>query len=355
MIGNSKPKVNSINAEAWRERAPELAQWTRQHLLCRSDCWGAYTPLDRRGKTYTRKDGTIAKVPVNFTKHGHLTGAILIQHYRGERPEHLVGTHTTGWRNTSRWCAFDIDNHGQGDACVNRKTAYALYDHLRDRYFTPLLTSSNGVGGYHLRVLFAKAVPTRDVHSFLQHVAAEVGFEGEQFPKQPTVAADRFGNWLRLPGRHHTRDHWSEVYDGERWLNGEESIKCMLEFTGDSPSLVPAAPSVERPPRTPPPPPRTAPSPSHRHYHRTGRLADQIEKYRLKLPNLSEGQGRDDVAFQFAAFLVRDMQVTDAVALEWLSLWDAGNSPPKGDERLREIVLSAHQYGQHSYGSGRSK
>jgi hypothetical protein len=71
-----------------------------------------------------------------------------------------------------------------------------------------------------------------------------------------------------------------------------------------------------------------------------------------RLPNLGEGQGRDDVAYHFACFLVRDLSLSDSEALDWLSRWDAHNSPPKGRERLAEILASAHQYGRHAYGCG---
>jgi hypothetical protein len=84
------------------------------------------------------------------------------------------------------------------------------------------------------------------------------------------------------------------------------------------------------------------------------KLSDRIEAYRVKLPNLSEGQGRDDVAFRFGCFLVKTMQVSDDVALEWLNLWDCANTPPKGAERLRQIIQSAHRYGKSNYGSSRS-
>jgi len=60
------------------------------------------------------------------------------------------------------------------------------------------------------------------------------------------------------------------------------------------------------------------------------------------------------VAFNFAAFLVRDLQLPDDQALSWLSHWDSGNSPPKGEDRLREIIASAHRYGRNAYGSGLS-
>src|SRR5262249_23935538 len=85
-----------------------------------------------------------------------------------------------------------------------------------------------------------------------------------------------------------------------------------------------------------------------------GRLARRISAYLARLPNLSEGQGRDDVAFHFAAFLVRKLQLSDDQALSWLSQWDSKNNPPKGGHRLREIIANAHRYGRSDYGSGLS-
>jgi hypothetical protein len=77
-----------------------------------------------------------------------------------------------------------------------------------------------------------------------------------------------------------------------------------------------------------------------------------IRRYLSTLPHLDEGQGRDNVAFNFAAWLVRDKQLPDAEALDWLEQWDAGNRPPKGRERLQEIIANAHAYGRRAYGSG---
>jgi hypothetical protein len=212
-----------------------------------------------------------------------------------------------------------------------------------------LLSESNGCGGYHLRILFGTPVPCRALYHFLGRTAIEVGFTGEFFPKQPTLAPPgqrgAYGNWLRLPGRHHSQEFWSRVYDGERWLSGGEAVTFLLTFHGDPPCRLPASPP---PVRT-----RRARRPFRAPYFR-GRLADQIEAYRRRLPHLAEGQGRDDVAYRFAAFLVRDVAVSDDVALEWLSLWDAGNRPPKGESRLREILASAHRYGRHAYGTGRA-
>jgi hypothetical protein len=72
-----------------------------------------------------------------------------------------------------------------------------------------------------------------------------------------------------------------------------------------------------------------------------------------RLPNGGEGSGRDDTAFHFAAWLVRDLALNDGTALQWLELWDAGNSPPKGRETLAAILKNARAYGQRAIGCGR--
>ena len=63
-------------------------------------------------------------------------------------------------------------------------------------------------------------------------------------------------------------------------------------------------------------------------------MAVRIGAYLEKLPNKSEGQDRDGTAYNFLAFMVRDLGRDDAYALEWANRWDAGNSPPKGPERF---------------------
>src|SRR5262249_41585963 len=152
----------------------------------------------------------------------------------------------------------------------------------------------------------------------------------ETFPKQKRIKVGGFGNWLRLPGRHHSREHWSTVWDGARWLDGAEAVAFMLTLAGDSPSLLPPAPPE---PVAPPPPAR----PVHVLRVRAGRadLRGRIAAYMRRLPNGGEGTGRDDTAFNFASFLVRDLMLSDTAALSWLALWDRANSPPKGEARLR--------------------
>src|SRR5262249_43389837 len=148
----------------------------------------------------------------------------------------------------------------------------------------------------------------------------------EQFPKQADVRRCRkgFGNWLRLPGRHHKREHWSRVWDGQGWLEGAQAVAFMLAMEGDPPGLVPES-------QPPPPPGQTHSRPGPAGGCRSGNLSARIAGYLRRLPNLGEGQGRDDIGYQFACFLVRDLALGDDIARDWLRRWDAGNLPPKGE------------------------
>jgi hypothetical protein len=183
------------------------------------------------------------------------------------------------------------------------------------------------------------------------HSALGLTAPPETFPKQPTVAPPgqngQYGNWLRLPGKHHTRDHWSRVWDGGRWLDGHDAVDHILALRGDDPDLLAEDPG----PLTVPPVGRC------RFVCTRGRggpagVERRVSAYMARLPNLGEGQGRDDVAYSFACFLARDLQLPDPNALDWLVQWDAGNRPPKGPERLAQILVDAHKYGRRPYGSG---
>jgi putative DNA primase/helicase len=310
------------------------------HLVNRTDVWGGYRPPHERGKEYLKKNGAKGKLGSQTTRPAPsrrgqilLTEEVIVRHYVGRLAEHVIGLHSTSPANTSRWAATDIDWHGPASTApeINLKAALGWYNKLRNLGFAPLLTDSNGKGGYHLRALFAEPIPTADAFEFACWLVSDYSAHGlpaapETFPKQPRVT-DRnpFGNWLRLPGRHHTHEHRSRVWDGDNWLDGAEAINFILDLTGSPPGLIPTTMRMER----------------------------RIRAYMAKLPNLGEGQGRDDVAYNFAGFLVRDLKLPDRPdALYWLEEWDRGNNPPKGRERLLEIIANVHLYGQRPYGSG---
>jgi hypothetical protein len=349
-------------ADAWRSRSVELARWTMAYLVNRVDVWGGYTPLRDRGKRYIRADGSEDILGATITRPAKsrrgkvfLTQATLEAHYWATASEHVVGLHTTNERNTSLWGAIDIDWHGEcsSDSATNWRAARAWYEQLRTLGFHPLLTDSNSKGGFHLTSLFKEPVPTPQVFALLCWLTGDFAKYGlpaapEHFPKQPRIAEGRYGNWVRLPGRHHTEEHWSRVWDGSRWLEGAPAVEFILGLQGDPPTLIPTEVEAVRIPVARPASivrPLAGPI-------QGDRLARRIQGYMSRLPNLSEGYGRDRVAYTFAAFLVRDLQLSDDTAMPWLQSWDAGNRPPKGDNRLREIMKNVRLYGTHPYGCG---
>jgi hypothetical protein len=104
----------------------------------------------------------------------------------------------------------------------------------------------------HLRVLLAEPVSSEEMFAFLGWLTADYADYGldrppERFPKQPRLdqVTCKLGNWLRLPGRHHTRPYWSEVWDGTRWLEGHAAIAHILALVPCSPDLLRAALPVE--------------------------------------------------------------------------------------------------------------
>ncbi len=327
---------------AWAARAPELAQWAWDRMVIRTDVWGGYNPLADRGRKYLGRDGKECVVGKTQTmpwkkQRGRvsLTPAVLERHFRARVPEHVIGLHTTGPDNTSKFGTVEVDVHGEGgnDPAATRRATLAWYEVLGGRGFRPLLWDSNGEGGYHLDIYFVNPVSTPNLFWYLRDLVADHQRYGlparpETFPKQARINRNGkcpCGNWVRVVGRHHTTDHWASVYDGAGgWLSGAEAVAFVLGVPASPAGLIPADYEIR----------------------------SRIATYLATLPHLGEGQGRDDVAFTLLAFLARDLSLSDEDALRYAAEWDRGNTPPKGDERLREVLANVHRYGQREYGSG---
>jgi hypothetical protein len=345
-----KPSAYSLECEVWATHAETLAAWAWQRLVVRRDCWGAYTPPAHRGQLYTRRDGTTETVPQSYTAKGQLTLARLARHFRGCRPEDLIGLHSTSTSNTCLAARVDIDAHGPGgnEPAANLKAALAWYDRLAALQFRPLLYSSNappGEGGYHLGALFAEAVPAVRVFAFLRwltddHAVHGLAVRPELFPKQPAIAEGGFGNWLRIVGRHHTREFWPSVWDGSRWLTDADAVAHVLSVSGDAPGLIPTQASERPEPKV-----RVTVRFLTVTHGKSASLERRIDAYIGHLPNLGLGQGRDDVAYGFACWLKHDLGLTDEKALTWLERWDQKNRPPKGKVALERILGNASKYG----------
>jgi hypothetical protein len=346
-----RPNVHHFPGEAayWAGRADELAAWAWSRLVNRTDVWGGYYPgCGATRQTTHPRVARRGKVP--------LTRAVLERHFAARSTGDLVGLHTTSADNLSRWVAVDIDKHGDGgnDPLANLKAALAWYDALVRLGFRPLLTDSNGKGGFHLLTLFRTPVPTPRTLAFARWLVRDFAGYGlpaapEIFPKQPRIDPGRYGNWLRLPGRHHTRPHWSKAWDGTRWLDGGAAIAFILACAGDAPGLIPA--EVQEPPERPRVP--NIPAPRRHSPLMSAWRAQRITAYIERLPaGLGEGQGRDDHGYRLACLLVRDLGLTDPEAQGWLEVWDGRNAVPKGPEQLRGLIENARRYGKHPVGGG---
>lgn len=221
------PDTVQHSAAPWMASAPDLARWTMANLVNRDDVHGLYCPwTDSRGQSHT----TMTAPAKPRRGRERLDEATLERHFRGERHA-IVGLHTTsaaaarGALNTgrtSRWLAFDIDAHeGQdADPAANWAATSRLAARLRELGAVPLIEDSNGAGGFHVWIVFRDPAPTVRVYGAGARILSELGLDVEIFPKQ--AAPGTYGNWLRLPGRHHTRPHWSRSITGANGLKARE-------------------------------------------------------------------------------------------------------------------------------------
>ena len=238
MANISHPQPGAT-ANAWRRRADELAAWAMAHLVNRNNAYGRYLPIAHRSKKRAVE-----------TRRGPLTLSVLRQHFVAEDPGHLIGLHTTSPSGNCRWIAIDIDHHGPPDQAAqyfNRAAAIELYNRVKSFGFDPLLLSSNGRGGYHLLVRFNAPVPSTTSYRFAKWLVRDwqelqLDAEPETFPKQHKLSGKcKFGNWLRLPGRHHTLNWHSRVWSGKRWLADNKAVDTILATVGTSAHAIPTA------------------------------------------------------------------------------------------------------------------
>lgn len=72
------------------------------------------------------------------------------------------------------------------------------------------------MGGFHLHVLLADEIAAPRMYYFLRGLVAdyahlELSAPPETFPKQARLKPGKYGNWMRVLGRHHSREHWARI------------------------------------------------------------------------------------------------------------------------------------------------
>jgi hypothetical protein len=235
-------KAEKNQAAAWIARADELTEWAKRTLCLRSDTYPTWTAAGWVRATWTDDEG--ARSPVE------LTDEALRQHFWGNA---VIGTYTLDRDNTCSHFGVDVDAHDGQEADPQANLAYVLtkYDGLRELDTHPLLVDSNGKGGYHLLVRFPEPVDGGTAHSISHWLVrdAPTGMHVEAFPKKPRLATGGCGNQLRLPGKHHKRDHWTRIWDGGQWLEGDEAIDAILRWEATDPAAFPQEARNFIPPR----------------------------------------------------------------------------------------------------------
>lgn len=226
-------------ADEWATRAADLAAWTMERLVNRVDTHGGY---------YRKDDSTRQTTKKAEGGHDPLTLDRIERHYRAKGTDDVIGLHTIQVEEDGscycRFVAIDIDKHGaKGDQDINFGAAHAWHERAESLGFAPLLLDSNGRGGFHLFLIFDRRIPSRLAFAFAKWLTADWESFGldqvETFPKQPGIAPGKFGSWIRLPGLHHTRRHFTKVWKAGEWLEGEEAIEVIVSNAGTSPDAIP--------------------------------------------------------------------------------------------------------------------
>jgi len=221
---------HEIVGQEWHDRARELAEWAMQRLVNRKDVWGQYsvlTPSEQKTQGRSYKAMTLPRKDMRGDD--MVTLDKLTRHFasRRHRKPQLIGLHAKSKEHTSRWLGIDIDCHdtesvgAEDHARRNLVGAISWWRQLQDQGYDPVLMDSSGRGGYHLWILFAEPAPTEDVFAFAQSIVTtwetnNLDEEPETFPKR--LKRDSIGSWFRLPGLHHTHDHYTRIYSGDEWL-----------------------------------------------------------------------------------------------------------------------------------------
>ena len=232
-------------AGEWAERASELADWTMENLVNRTDVWGRYlAPRYRQigadGKT---KNKAITAPFKQERGKIFLQTSSLEKHFKARHGGGILGLHSASKEGTSRWLALDIDLHDEDDLSVtaegNFVAAKNWHQKLVQMGTDPLLMDSNGKGGFHLLLVFERPMDTRSVQRFCNQLVADFRRLGLDRPPDlfpGSLGTNNHGSWLRLPGRHHTRAHFTRVWNDEpwadsHWLEGHEAVDRILELT----------------------------------------------------------------------------------------------------------------------------
>jgi hypothetical protein len=226
-------------AEEWQRYSDKLAEWAMERLVNRRDVWSQYT----------LKNGRVAVVMLPI-KERRKAGTDMVtlnklkRHFAARAVSHLIGLHSISDHQTAKWFAIDVDLHDENVPnadelkLANFAACLEWSRKLREAHLDPILMDSNGVGGFHIWVLLDREYPLADVYDYVSDIRSNWEALGlprkpEVFPPKRAVEEDDLPYTLRLPGRHHTRLHYTRVWNFDSfgdndWLEGGEAIEALM-------------------------------------------------------------------------------------------------------------------------------
>jgi hypothetical protein len=216
IIVNTEQKNQEKIRAAWARHAAELTRWAYKHLYARDSAYPVW----------------VKEINDWRCVHEDVTEDVFRDHFHGIT---TIGVYTLGLDSKCLYVGWDIDHHDgdPGDPAANWRYACILCLWLARMGANPLLEDSNGSGGYHIWLRFDERIPGLVAYSvanwLVRHCPASI--HAEAFPKQPDLnETRRYGNQMRLPGRHHKSDHRSRFFDGEKWLEGDDACHWLLDW-----------------------------------------------------------------------------------------------------------------------------
>lgn len=232
------PNTDGISEKTWKDQSRQLADFAWERIAIKRDRHGLYSTTGGASWTFSE-----------------LTKDELAAHFSGEI---TIGCGSTSVDDKCLWIAFDFDNHSSGEATTHQNLDYAivLMNRLAELGVQCLIEDSDGKGGIHVWVFFSQPIPSEHAHRFSKWIARDFGEHGltdcECFPKAATVqhTEAKCGTYLRVPGKHHKREHWSRFWGDGEWLDAEGSIQLLLNAPVNSPACLAHAPKEE--PASPP-------------------------------------------------------------------------------------------------------
>lgn len=222
--------------KVWQSHCKALAAPAWERFAVKRDRHGIYSPAGGARWGYTE-----------------LTKDELAAHFAGEV---TIGCGATSRDDKCLWVAWDMDNHVSDIATnVNHDFAIVIMKRLAEIDVHAVIEDSDGKGGIHVWVFFPEPVPAADAYRFSKWIARDYESHGleaiECFPKSPSVlhTDEQCGTYLRVPGKHHKREHWSRFWGDGEWMTAEESVQLLLNLPVNSPACLAHAP------KDPPPSP----------------------------------------------------------------------------------------------------